>query len=89
MKKIVYIFSDGELKRQDNTLKFYCEETNRYLPVEDISDIFVFGEVNINKKLLELLSQKEIVMHYFNYHGYYMGTFYPREHYNSGYMTLK
>ncbi|MDA8235419.1 MAG: type I-B CRISPR-associated endonuclease Cas1b [Clostridia bacterium] len=89
MKKIIYIFSDGELKRQDNTLKFYCEETSRFLPVEDISDIFVFGEVNINKKLLELLSQKEIVMHYFNYHGYYMGTFYPREHYNSGYMILK
>jgi CRISPR-associated protein Cas1 len=89
MKKIIYIFSDGELKRQDNTLKFRCEETNRFLPVEDISDIFVFGEVNINKKLLELLSQKEIVMHYFNYHGYYMGTFYPREHLNSGYMTLK
>lgn len=89
MKKIIYIFSDGELKRQDNTLKFRCEETNRFLPVEDISDIFVFGEVDINKKLLELLSQKEIVMHYFNYHGYYMGTFYPREHLNSGYMTLK
>jgi CRISPR-associated protein Cas1 len=89
MKKIIYIFSDGELKRQDNTLKFRCEETNRFLPVEDISDIFVFGEVNINKKLLELLSKKEIVMHYFNYYGYYMGTFYPREHLNSGYMTLK
>lgn len=89
MKKIIYIFSDGELKRQDNTLKFHCDETNRFLPVEDISDIFVFGEVDINKKLLELLSQKEIVMHYFNYYGYYMGTFYPREHLNSGYMILK
>jgi CRISPR-associated protein Cas1 len=89
MKKIIYIFSNGELMRQDNTLKFHCEETNRFLPVEDISDIFVFGEVNINKKLLELLSQKEIVMHYFNYYGYYMGTFYPREHFNSGYMILK
>ncbi|WP_231682806.1 type I-B CRISPR-associated endonuclease Cas1b [Phosphitispora fastidiosa] len=89
MKKIIYIFSNGELMRQDNTLKFHCEETNRFLPIEDISDIFVFGEVNINKKLLELLSQKEIVMHYFNYYGYYMGTFYPREHLNSGYMILK
>ncbi|WP_227761724.1 type I-B CRISPR-associated endonuclease Cas1b [Zhaonella formicivorans] len=89
MKKVIYIFSDGELKRQDNTLKFHCEETNRFLPVEDISDIFVFGEVSFNKKLLELLSQKEILLHYFNYHGYYMGTFYPREHLNSGYMILK
>lgn len=89
MKKIIYIFTDGELKREDNTLKFYCDDTKRFLPVEDISDIFVFGEVDINKKLLELLSQKEIMMHYFNYYGYYMGTFYPREHYNSGYMILK
>lgn len=89
MKKIIYIFSDGDLKRKDNTLKFYCDETQRFLPVEDISDIFVFGDVNINKKLLELLSQKEIVMHYFNHYGYYIGTFYPREHLNSGYMILK
>jgi CRISPR-associated protein Cas1 len=88
MKKIIYIFSDGELKREDNTLKFYCDESKRFLPIEDISDIYVFGEVNINKKLLELLSQKEIMMHYFNYYGYYMGTFYPREHYNSGFMIL-
>lgn len=89
MKKIIYIFSDGELKREDNTLKFFCEERKRFLPVEDISDIYVFGDVSINKKLLELLSQKEIVMHYFSYYGYYMGTFYPREHLNSGYMILK
>lgn len=89
MKKIIYIFSDGELKRQDNTLKLHCEATNRFLPVEDISCIYVFGEVSFNKKLLELLSQKEILLHYFNHYGYYMGTFYPREHLNSGYMILK
>lgn len=89
MKKNIYIFSDGELMRKDNTIRFFCEEKQKYLPVEDISDIFAFGEINITKKLLELLSQKEILLHYFNYHGYYMGTFYPREHYNSGYMILK
>lgn len=88
MKKNIYIFSDGSLKRQDNTLKFYCEDRKRFLPVEDISDIYAFGELDINKKLLELLSQKEILMHYFNYYGYYMGTFYPREHHNSGFMIL-
>ena len=49
----------------------------------------VFGEVNFNKSLLEFVSQKEILIHYFNYYGYYMGTFYPREHLNSGYMILK
>lgn len=89
MKKNIYIFSDGELMRKDNTIRFFCEEKQTYLPIEDISDIFAFGEVNITKKLLELLAQKEILLHYFNHYGYYMGTFYPREHYNSGYMILK
>ncbi len=48
-----------------------------------------FGEIDLNKRILEFLSQKEIVLHYFNYYGYYMGTFYPREHLNSGYVILK
>lgn len=57
--------------------------------MEDIHEIMVFGEVECNKKLLEFLSQNEIMMHYFNHYSYYMGTFYPREHYNSGYVILK
>lgn len=89
MKRMIYVFSDGEIKRKDNTVKLFCEDKNKFIPVENISDIFIFGEVNITKKLLELLSQKEILMHYFNYYGYYMGSFYPREHYNSGHVILK
>lgn len=89
MKKTIYVFSDGELKRKDNTLYFETESSRRFIPVEDTGEIVVFGEVNINKKLLEFLSQKEILLHYFSYHGYYMGTFYPREHLNSGYIILK
>lgn len=89
MKKTLYFFSSGELFRKDNTLCFENEETKRYIPVEDTGEIMVFGEVQINKRLLEFLSQKEIILHYFNYHGYYMGSFYPREHLNSGYMILK
>lgn len=89
MKKVIYIFSDGELKRKQNTLYFQGEKGKKYIPIENTSEIMVFGEVSINKKLLELISQQEIILHYFNYYGYYMGTFYPREHYNSGYMILK
>ncbi len=89
MKKSLYIFSDGELKRKDNTLFYETEAGKRFLPVEDTKEIFAFGEVSFNKSLLEFLSQKEILVHYFNYYGYYMGTFYPREHLNSGYMILK
>lgn len=89
MKKTIYIFSDGELKRKQNTLYFQSKKGKKYVPVENTAEIMAFGEVSINKKLLELLSQQEIMLHYFNHYGYYMGTFYPREHYNSGYMILK
>ncbi|NHM27777.1 type I-B CRISPR-associated endonuclease Cas1 [Desulfofundulus sp. TPOSR] len=90
MKKTFYIFSSGEFRRKDNTLYFETEQgERRFIPVEDTAEIMVFGEVAINKKFLEFLSQKEIVLHYFNHNGYYMGSFYPREHLNSGYMTLK
>lgn len=89
MKKAIYIFSDGELKRKGNTLYFETKEGKKYIPVENTSEIFIFGEVTINKRLLEFLTNSEIIMHFFNYYGYYVGSFYPREHLNSGYMILK
>ena len=88
-KQTAYIFSDGSLRRQGNTLCLEREDGKRHIPIQAVRDVFVFGEVDVNKRVLELLSQHEIIMHYFSYYGYYMGSFYPREHYNSGYMTLK
>lgn len=89
MKRTIYIFSNGELKRQLNTLYFEGEKGKKYIPVENVAEFMIFGEVTINKKLLEFLSQQEIILHFFNHYGYYVGSYYPREHYNSGYMILK
>jgi len=89
MKKSAYIFNDGELKRKDNTVCFQTEDGSKYLPIEDLSDIYVFGEVSVSKKFLEYATQKEVLLHFFNYNEYYVGSYYPREHYNSGYMLLK
>jgi CRISPR-associated protein Cas1 len=89
MKKSAYIFTDGELIRKDNTVCFQNEEGKKYLPIEDLTDIYVLGEVSVSKKFLEYATQKEVLLHFFNYHEYYVGTFYPREHYNSGYMILR
>jgi len=89
MKKSIYIFSNGELKRKDNTLFLeLIDGTKKYIPIENTKEIYVLGEITINKKFLDFASQNEIIIHYFNYYGYYSGTFYPREHYNSGYMIL-
>jgi len=89
MQGTIYIFSNGVLKRKDNTI--YFEDSNnskRFIPVERTKEIFIFGEVTINTKLLNFLTQKKVMLHFFNYYGYYSGTYYPREHYNSGYMIV-
>lgn len=89
MKKSLYIFNAGILSRKDNTLCFETEAGKKYVPVEDIKELYIFGEVDFNKRMLEFISQKEILLHMYNYYGYYVGTFYPREHLNSGYMILQ
>lgn len=89
MKKTLYIFTSGELKRKDNSLYFESEAGRKYIPVEDTNDIYIFGEVDVTKRFLEFAAAKEICIHYFNHYGYYTGTFYPREHYNAGHVILK
>lgn len=90
MKKSLYIFSNGEIKRKQNTIYFESNDGNkRFIPVENIGEIYIFGEVSLNKKLLDFLSQNQIILHFYNYYGFYSGSYYPREHYNSGIILLK
>lgn len=90
MKSRIFVFSDGELKRKENTLFFENEAgEKKFIPVEGTKELMIFGEVSLNKRFLEFTSRKEMIMHFFNHYGYYVGSFYPREHLNSGHMILK
>lgn len=89
MQKTLYLFANGRLYRKDNTICVEGEKEKKYFPVESVRDIYVFGEVDLNKKFIEFAEDKEIILHFFGYYGNYVGTFYPREHYNSGYIILK
>jgi len=84
-----YIMSEGELKRKDNSLCFRKDSKNHYLPVEGIKEIYCLNEVSLNTKLLDFLASNGIVIHFFNYHGSYSGTFFPREKYISGKITVR
>jgi len=90
LKKRIYIFKSGELKRKENTLIFTDEENvKKMLPLEAIEEIAIFGEVTLNKRLLEFLNKKHVVIHFFNHYGWDIGSFYPREYLNSGFILLK
>ena len=84
-----YIMSMGTLSRKDNSLCFRKGDKNIYLPVENTKEIYCFGEVSLNSKLLDFLSQNHIVVHFFNYYEGYSGTFYPKEQYLSGKLLIK
>lgn len=84
-----YIMSMGELTRKDNSLCFRKDGKNVYIPVENTKEIFCFNEVSINTKLLDFLSQNNIIIHFYNYYGGYSGTYYPRDHYLSGKLLVK
>ena len=90
MKRALIIFKNGRIKREENTVAFIDSEGGkRFIPVESVSEIEIFGEVDINKKALSFFTQSHIPLHFYNYYGYYVGTYYPRDYLNSGYVTLK
>ena len=84
-----YITSMGELTRKDNSLCFRKNGKNVYIPIENTKEIYCLNEVSINTKLLDFLASNNIVVHFFNYHQGYSGTYYPRNQYNSGKLLVK
>lgn len=61
----------------------------RTIPVEDVDAIWSFRELDLNSKVLNFLAQKKIPIHFFNYYGYYSGSFYPREYLQAGFLLVK
>jgi CRISPR-associated protein Cas1 len=90
MKQPFYLFNPGRLSRRDNTLKFTPvdeagnEGTPRFLPIEQIGDLYVFGSLDANSALYNLLGQEGIAVHFFNYYEHYTGSFMPREYLLAG-----
>lgn len=84
-----YIFSKGDLTRQDFSIKYKNSNCNFYLPIEKVKEIYCFNDITISTKLLDILASAGILVHFFNYYENYVGTFYPKESLISGKLVVK
>lgn len=90
MKQSYYLYRSGRIQRKDNTLEIvYKDNTKKSIPVERVDDIYVMSEFDFNTTLLNFLSQYGINVHFFNYYGFYTGTYYPKESLVSGKLLIK
>jgi CRISPR-associated protein Cas1 len=95
MKKTYYLFNPGRLSRKDNTLKFTPVDEDgvigqpRYLPVEGINDLYVFGSLDANSALYTFLGKNHIAVHFFDYYEHYAGSFMPKEYLLAGKMQIQ
>lgn len=89
MPQNYYILKSGKLRRKGNTLYLKTAKELKAIPVNNINSLYCFGEVDVNSKLLIFLSANKIPVHFFNYYGFYVGSYYPREYLNSGSLLVK
>jgi CRISPR-associated protein Cas1 len=89
MKEDYYITQDGGLTRHENTVYFENDNTKRALPVNKIYSIYAYGRLSFSSGVVDYLAKSGIPIHFFNYYGFYEGSFYPRETLISGDLTVK
>jgi CRISPR/Cas system-associated endonuclease Cas1 len=88
--KNYYLLSNGRLKRESHSLVVETADGQKKpIPVEDVDSLYLYGEVDLNTKALNFLATKKIVLHVFNYYGFYSGSYYPREYLHSGHLVVR
>ena len=94
MKRTYYLFNPGRLSRKDNTLKFTPVDEEgregqvRYIPIETVDNLFVYGSLDANSALYNFLGKNQVAVHFFDYYEHYTGSFMPKEYLLSGRMQI-
>jgi len=87
--KDYYIFKSGRISRKDNSIFLETSDSDIPIPVNTIDSLYLFGEIDLNTKAINFFAQEGIVVHFFNYYGWWTGSFYPREEHLSGEVIVR
>lgn len=94
MAKSYYLFNDGRMSRKDNTLKFTAVDKDgnemqpKYIPIEDVENLYAFGALDVNSAALNFLGKQQVSVHFFDYYEHYTGSFMPKEYLLAGKMQI-
>ncbi|RYX83625.1 type I-B CRISPR-associated endonuclease Cas1 [bacterium] len=61
----------------------------RPIAINDIEAIYLFGEADLNARCFNFLGRSRVPIHFFNYYGFYTGSYWPRQEVVSGFLTVK
>jgi CRISPR-associated protein Cas1 len=90
VKKTYNILSSGKLSRHDNTILYESSSgEKKFIPIETVDEINIFGEVSLNTKFIDFISRYDIVVHFYNYYGFYVGSLVPRKKNVSGFLVVE
>lgn len=90
MNKNYHIFSNGTLSADQMVFRFDSSDHKLVrVPVENVSSFDLYGGVSITSGALNLAVKNNICLHIFGFYGNYLGSFWPKEAYFSGDLTIK
>ncbi len=79
MKEDVFLISNGKLFRENNTLIFVSPDNKIVFPVERVKSINVIGKCSMSSMIISYLMRKNIPVNFFDSHGKYEGSLFPRK----------
>ena len=80
-----HIFADGELSRNEGTLRIdTLDGETEYLPVESVDTLYLHGQIDFNTRALGLLNDHGVPVHVFGWKDYYRGSYLPKREQVSG-----
>ncbi|APX00233.1 type I-B CRISPR-associated endonuclease Cas1 (plasmid) [Halobiforma lacisalsi AJ5] len=80
-----HIFADGELSRNEGTLRIdTLDGETEYLPIESIDTLYLHGQIDFNTRALGLLNEHNVPLHIFGWKDYYRGSYLPKRGQVSG-----
>ena len=87
--KDLYLFNNGRLQRKDSTIYLVLEDgTKKTVPIEQVENLHIFAEMDFNTSFINILNQKDVSLHFYNYYGYYSGSYVPRRKKVSGFVDV-